>query len=1157
MLLVIVQGVRVWALIDTGATISVMRADLCSRLRKVKTPYLGSSLIGANGAIIRPLAQCTARVFIDGIRHHITFAVLISCAHELILGWDFLSSASALISCRQRVLQMTETDHCSERIDETRLRFSTAADSVLPPGQEQLIPITSTHIANGDVFITPYGRCLARGIVFPSSLVRFKESAAVIVGLNTTTETILLPQGSAVTCYVDTQPASFVPLDALQAHPPQDKPISSSTFASGINPDLPAPQREALLKLLAKHQASFDANASSLGQTTVASHRINTDGQNIVRRRPYRVSLAERKIIEENVADMLKRNIIRPSASSWSSPVVLVQKKDGSVRFCVDYRALNKITRKDVYPMPRIDDALDSLQGAQYFSTLDLRSGYWQIPMDEADKEKTAFSTPDGLYEFNVMPFGLCNAPATFERMIDTVLRGLKWKTCLCYLDDIVVFSSTFDDHLQRLDEVLTCLSNAGLQLNTKKCHFGSTTIKVLGHLVNKDGIQPDPDKISAVLNFPRPLRAKELRSFLGLASYFRRFIRNFATIASPLHKLLASTAPFDWNHQCEAAFQELKRALTSPPVLCYFNDEAPTVLHTDASGQGIGAVLLQRDREFREKVVAYASRTLTSAEKKYSITEQECLAVVWSIQKFRPYLHGRHFTVVTDHHALCWLSTIKNLSGRLGRWIIRLQAYDFDVIYKTGKKHQDADALSRCPLPPTSEHVTSPCQIGRTEDTSSIASISSLPSANRPSVLSTHQRADSYCSDIISRLSGASSSPNARLRKQLKLFKFEDDVLYRYIFHPEGHRWVPVVPRALRGEVLRASHDDPTSGHFGYHKTHERIRSRFFWPGLSTSVAKYIASCALCQHRKRPTTVPVGTLQPLPCPAQPFSVVGIDLFGPLPTTPDGKRWIVTAVDHLTRYAETASITSGTASEVATFFLKAIYLRHGAPHVLLSDRGKAFLSSTLSEVLQASNTIHKTTSSYHPQTNGLTERFHRTLCDMLSMYIQPDHRNWDAVLPFVTFAYNTSVQRTTGYSPFFLVYGRQPTSSLDVSFFSGPVNSSPFICDQFLYRVAQCRRRARINTEASQEDRKNRYDATHRDVFYRPGDAVLLWTPARTPGLCEKLESRYIGPYTVIDQTSPVNYRVTPVHASTDQRCRGTEVVHVSRLKPFHLRSTT
>lgn len=431
------------------------------------------------------------------------------------------------------------------------------------------------------------------------------------------------------------------------------------------------------------------------------------------------------------------------------------------------------------------------------------------------------------------MPFGLCNAPATFERMMDTVLRGLKWKSCLCYLDDIVIFSSTFELHLQRLDEVLTCLSAAGLQLNTKKCHFASKTIKVLGHLVSKDGIRPDPEKITAVLRFPRPQRSKELRSFLGLASYFRRFIRDFATIAAPLHRLLPSGTPYVWSDECQAAFDTLKRALTSEPVLCHFDDSAPTLLHTDASGHGIGAVLLQRQR-FEERVVAYASRTLTSAEKNYTITEQECLAVVWAIQKFRPYLHGRHFTVVTDHHALCWLSTLKNLSGRLGRWILRLQEYDFDVTYKSGKKHNDADALSRCPLPPQSDvpglppSVTEP--VNASSAVLSLAALNGLPSI-LPETFASHQRNDAYCHSIMERLHGSSRPPNARARRQLQNFKSENSILYRHVFHPEGQRWVPVAPRSLREQILKTFHDDPTAGHLGFHKTYERIRSRF--PGL------------------------------------------------------------------------------------------------------------------------------------------------------------------------------------------------------------------------------------------------------------------------------------------------------------------------------------
>lgn len=1151
-----VEGVQTEALVDTGASLSVISTDLCSRLRKVKTPYDGPPLRCANAVRIQPSGVCTARVFIDGILHHIQFAVLSSCTYAMILGWDFLSSASALISCRQRTIHMTDTGSSSAG-DAHSQRFVACTDCVVPPGSEHILTLTSDTIVNGDVVLAPSGRCISGGLSISPSLVRFQDGRALIAVRNPTSAPVVLSQGTAVTCFTDTEPLSLVPLHTES--PPlstgTDDHVASAALTAAINPDLTAAQKEDLMALLQKHSALFDVHSKLLGRTSVAVHRIETEGTSIVRRRPYRVSSVERKIIADNVDDMLKRDIIRPSSSSWSSPVVLVRKKDGSVRFCVDYRALNKITRKDVYPMPRIDDAIDSLQGAEYFSSLDLRSGYWQIPMHEADKEKTAFATPDGLYEFNVMPFGLCNAPATFERMIDTVLRGLKWKTCLCYLDDIVIFSTTFRQHLERLDDVLTCISNAGLQLNTKKCHFARTNIKVLGHLISKDGVRPDPDKVAAVIRFPRPENQKQLRSFLGLASYFRRFISHFAAMASPLHKLLTSGTAITWTDDCERSFQALKQALTSDPVLCHFDENAPTCLHTDASGHGIGAVLLQRDTTARERVVAYASRALTAAEQNYSITEQECLAVVWAIQKFRPYLYGRHFTVITDHHALCWLSSLKNLSGRLGRWVVRLQEYDFDVVYKSGKKHQDADALSRCPLPLLSSNTSLHSAPLGDETMSPLTllplAVTETPSSNRGTQLASCQRSDPYCSSIIQRLCGNTPAPNARLRRQLRLFKLDNDVLHRYIYNTDGHRWVPVLPRSLRTQILEAFHDDPSAGHLGFHKTYHRVRSRFFWPGMSTFVAKYVASCVQCQRRKRPTSPPAGLLQPIPCPETPFATVGIDLVGPLPLTPSGYRWIVTAVDHLTRYAETAPLRSSSASDVADFFLDAIVLRHGAPRVLLSDRGKTFLSTMIEQVLRACGTVHKTTSAYHPQTNGLTERFHRTLTDMISMYIGPSHDNWDKLLPFVTFAHNTAVQRTTGYSPFYLVYGRSPTFTIDAAFLTAPTNTSASIPEQFVSRLEECRDRARFNTEVSQLDRKQRCDLSRRDVSFRPGDEVLLWTPIRTPGLCEKFESRFLGPYIIDEQTSPVNYRVTPVEVSSDHRCRGSEIVHVSRLKRF------
>ena len=366
----------------------------------------------------------------------------------------------------------------------------------------------------------------------------------------------------------------------------------------------------------------------------------------------------------------MMQKVIAPSKSPWALPIILVQKKDGSTGFCVDYQKINEVTRKDAYPIPRIDETLDTLAGATLFSTLDLRSGYWQVEMDPKDREKTAFYTPEGLFEFNVMPFGLCNAPATFQQVMDSLLAGLHWRSCLVYIDDIVVIGKSFDEHQYNLQQVLECLRQAGLKLQPHKYKFLQAQVTYLGHVVSAQGVSPDPEKTSQIKSWPI---AQEVQQFLGLVNYYRRFIKDFTTMAKPLHRLTEKGVAFSWTPECENSFNSLKTQLTSAPILMLLNWSRPFILDTDASDTGIGAVLSQLQEDGSECVVAYASRVLSKQERNYCVTRRELLAVVAFLQHFRQYLFGTPFTIRTDQSALTWLQNFKQPEGQLACWLEQL----------------------------------------------------------------------------------------------------------------------------------------------------------------------------------------------------------------------------------------------------------------------------------------------------------------------------------------------------------------------------------------------------------------------------------------------------------------------------------------------------
>uniref|UniRef100_A0A158P4K2 RNA-directed DNA polymerase n=1 Tax=Tetranychus urticae TaxID=32264 RepID=A0A158P4K2_TETUR len=875
--------------------------------------------------------------------------------------------------------------------------------------------------------------------------------------------------------------------------------------------------------MLKKFLPTLAFNKDNLGHCTLFYHSIDTEGHAAIRSHPYPRSEIERKEINKQIEEMMKIGVIRPSASPWASPIVLVNKPDGSKRLCVDLRKVNAITKKDVYPLPNIDIILSSLRGCSYFTAIDLNSGYWQISVNPDDCKKTAFVTQDGLYEFVRMPFGLTNAPATFQRTMDVVLAGLKYNQCLVYLDDVVIFAQSFDELLTRTENVLQALQNAGLTIKVSKCHWAVREMLFLGHVVNAQGIRTDPRKIEDVKNFPAPKDITGIRSFMGMAGYYRKFIPKFSEIAEPLTRLTRKIVSFNWTDEQDRAFNKIKELLLQDPVLVHFNPSDPIEVHCDASGIGVGAVLMHRI-EKEEKPVWYLSRLLHHAELRYSTTEKECLAIVFALEKLRPFISGLHFTVYTDHRALCWLKTKAKLPDRLLKWAIQLEQYSFDIVYRTGKSNVVADYLSRNPVRPMGQFM-------EPLDKYSINLLTIDQSIARK------QRSDPTFNKIICALESPEDFPNIECTQ----FVLKDMILYKLIEREIGPALALCVPKKLIEEIIASCHDDPIAGHLGFYKTINKIKSRYWWPDLQIDVKTYVETCRDCQGKKAETKAAAGLLCPITI-GGPFEMIGMDLLGPFPLSEKGNKNIIVATDYLTRWAECKALPNGSTQEVAKFFAESIVCRYGAPKKVLTDRGKCFDSQFMETVYKLFASKHTRTTAYHPATNGLTERFNKTLATMLSMYVNSSHSDWDNCLPYVCFAYNTSLQSSTRFSPFFLLHGYEATlpSAVNDTITLGCDNAIEYA--ELVSTLLEVKRKiAQTNIEDSQTANKARYDSKHRPVIYEPGDRVLVYTPRRKVGRSEKLLHFFYGPYTVLKRCGLNSYQV-----KGDKISDRPDIVHVN-----------
>jgi hypothetical protein len=743
--------------------------------------------------------------------------------------------------------------------------------------------------------------------------------------------------------------------------------------------------------------------------STLSPATIQTDCGPI-RQKPYRLPFAKRQCVEQAVQEMLDDGVIRPSDSPWASPVVLVPKKDGTTRFCVDYRKLNAHTRKDAHPLPHIQDIFDQLGGATIFSTLDLKSGYWQIPMAEKDVGKTAFTCHLGLFEFVRMPFGLTNAPAIFQRAMTKALQGLVGKICMVYIDDIVVYSKTPQEHAKHLTQIFERLRQVGLQLKPSKCFIGLPELELLGFRISGRGIETQPEKVEAIAKMNVPTTVKQVQSFMGMVNYYKQFIPNLAVVAAPLTELTKKNVKFRWTDECQNAFEKLKQALCEAPVLIHPDPTQPYVLYTDASDLAVGGILVQK-KDGVEKVVAYLSHKLTGAALSWPAIEKEAYAILYSLKKFHCYLYGAQFEIHTDHKPLRSLFQDEQKNSKLQRWSIQISEYGAPIMYHPGKLNVRADMLSRIAVvTPRTSHLETPRDIPMVWDTDCIDDLNELVQRQLAQFPGEREEA-------LIQLDG---SP----------YMLQDQILYSMAPPFKGAGVMPrcVLPQQYRQQVIDRCHGD--SGHAGFPKTLMKVQEYYVWPGMRKHVQEYLTHCQVCARiapraENQPKT-------PLPIPPRPFHTWGIDLVGPWPKNAKGQQYLMTCVDHLTGWAEAIPIRSKGSKGVQDAFMREIVARYGLPSVLVSDNGGEFTSEPFRKWLAFAGIEHHLSSPRHPQSNGKCEKFNGTIQGLLKKLSGGQPRKWSEYLPDALLAYRTNPS-AAGPTPYESVYGqktRLPRSDL-------------------------------------------------------------------------------------------------------------------------------
>lgn len=1113
-----------------------------------------------------------------------------------ILGKDFLKNFNCTLEYSTMTLTI-QVNECSITID---IWEGPEENTIVIPPRSEVIRHFKVHKSTSlseDQFIDPSevipGVMIARSIFDPKS--------PYIRVINTTDKFQVIPNQLP-----KSERLSNYDIISLTDINKNDK-ARLNELANIVGKEVPKYVQKDLVNLCKQYSDVFAMEQDKYSVNNFYKQKLRIKDDTPVYVKQYRLPKSHKKEINAQVKTLLENDLIEPSCSDFNSPLLLVPKPElnGKKRWrmCVDYRLVNKKLVADKYPLPRIDEILDNLGRAKYFSIIDLFNGFHQIPLDESSRDITSFSTSDGCFRWKVLPFGLNVSPNSFSRMMSLAFAGASQIQFFLYLDDIIVIGKSIADHLNNLEEVFKICRYRNLKLHPHKCKFFRSEVTYLGHRCTNEGISPDPNKIHCVRNYPVPNDKDSTKRFVAFANYYRRFIENFSAIAHPLNRLTRKNIPFHWTNECQAAFEKLKSCLISPPVLAYPDFSLPFIITTDASKYACGAVLSQNING-ENRPIAFASKTFTKGECNKITMEQELLAIHWAIKYFRPYIYDTFFTVNSDHRSLVYLFSLKDPSSKLTRIRLDLEEHNFEIVHIKGKSNVVADALSRIHIDELKSVRKFTAQVfavtrsqTRKQKTDTIQDIQfnqESQEITKPKVY--EQLEGSHKNNIkmwvteirqlnhnfinildkkrliteidVSPDSKAGRSLEtilAHVQKAVAIYNInelgihKDDILFKYFKINEVKETAEKILRDLtiiimnkpqhiadpvqQKHLIETFHNDMIfGGHPGQKRLYSKLRKMYYWKNMAKQVAKFVKNCDKCLLNK----VRIGNKEPLALtstPQKPFDVIVIDTIGKLPMSESGNLYALTIICDLTKYVVTAAMPNKEAKTVARALMNNFILVYGVPKTILSDLGTEFKNEVMRELATLLKINHLFSTPHHHETVGSIERNHRTFNEYLRMYLPEMTATWDEFLKYFVFTYNTTpnISLNLKYSPYELIFSKYPTL-FDITSTGqiDPVYNIDNFAKEAKFRLQLAHVHSQNLLQKSKLRNKVYYDAKVNPIDLQIGDKVIITNDGRT-----KFEPIHKGPFVITDVDT---HNATIKNLATDK----TKIVHKNRLRKIN-----